>query len=435
MGDVRLVAALEADAARWARVDASALVAWRVVGSSVVTGARPLGETPGPSAGAKPPAPGRTPIGAQAPAGERHASAEGWVEGDGSQPTGAGAAPVLAAQPDVIAIVAPYLPGGSLAARARSGAVLTAREVGRLLRPVAGALAAAHEAGLVHGGVSAGTILFDENERARLLDAGLALRIGRFGGGSAPPRPAHLRGSGAPRARTGRPGREAPPGQGPVPDAASDVRALAALAWHLLGGRSEARAAIEPRAGEILSAGLEARGGGGPSAADVERALSWLGAPPARLMRAPAEAAVVGQAAARALGPPVRESSPGRAPGRRRRAAVGVVVTAALVSAGLLGTGLAGAGLPGAAGSGASGVRPSGAGDQVVVGRWWCGAVPTPALYDPRTGEVFWYGAGARPGRALAPAAVSRTGVRGGRVALVRGRRCDRLALATPAAP
>jgi formylglycine-generating enzyme required for sulfatase activity len=66
-----------------------------------------------------------------------------------------------------------YLPGGSLLQRLEAGAPLPVPMALRILEEVAGALSYAHKKKLVHRDVKPANILFDEEDRARLVDFGL----------------------------------------------------------------------------------------------------------------------------------------------------------------------------------------------------------------------------------------------------------------------
>jgi tRNA A-37 threonylcarbamoyl transferase component Bud32 len=76
----------------------------------------------------------------------------------------------------MIAIVMPYAAGGSLGdvLAARAGEGLPATDVASLGADLFAALAAIHAAGLSHGGISLGNVLFRGDGRVQLADAGLA---------------------------------------------------------------------------------------------------------------------------------------------------------------------------------------------------------------------------------------------------------------------
>lgn len=84
-----------------------------------------------------------------------------------------------------IALVLPYAPGGSLEARLEHGP-LPPDEVADLGARLATALAAVHAAGLVHGDVKPGNVLFDREDQPLLADLGAS----------------RLRGAGPPHAAT-----------------------------------------------------------------------------------------------------------------------------------------------------------------------------------------------------------------------------------------
>ena len=86
---------------------------------------------------------------------------------------------------DGVALILPYAPGGSLAARLVYGP-LAPVEVADLGARLATALAAVHTAGLVHGDVKPGNVLFDREDQPLLADLGAS----------------RLRGAGPPHATT-----------------------------------------------------------------------------------------------------------------------------------------------------------------------------------------------------------------------------------------
>lgn len=94
-------------------------------------------------------------------------------------------------------LVMELLEGGTLEER-RARAPLTAEETVALGERLASALAAAHEAGLLHRDVKPSNVLFDAEGRARLVDFGIALEVGAAGssaGTSAYAAPEQLSGS------------------------------------------------------------------------------------------------------------------------------------------------------------------------------------------------------------------------------------------------
>ena len=75
---------------------------------------------------------------------------------------------------DEIVLVMPYLPGGSLAERVVQHGPAPADEVERQARRLFGALASAHQAGIVHRDIKPANILFDERGEPCLADFGVA---------------------------------------------------------------------------------------------------------------------------------------------------------------------------------------------------------------------------------------------------------------------
>lgn len=120
-----------------------------------------------------------------------------------------------------VALVTEFAGGGSLADLLGRRARLSAGEVLTVILPVAGALATAHERGVVHGDLSPANILFDVSGRPMLADLGAARAAVE---------------TGLPVAAT--PGYVAPEvARGTTPDAAADLFALGAIALHCLTGR------------------------------------------------------------------------------------------------------------------------------------------------------------------------------------------------------
>jgi tRNA A-37 threonylcarbamoyl transferase component Bud32 len=76
---------------------------------------------------------------------------------------------------DDLVLVMPYLPGGTLQERINSYGALPPRDVAHLGQHLAGALAAAHAAGVVHRDVKPANVLFDDSGRPALADFGVAL--------------------------------------------------------------------------------------------------------------------------------------------------------------------------------------------------------------------------------------------------------------------
>ena len=127
---------------------------------------------------------------------------------------------VVPAAPD-LALVLDLAGGGSLADLIGARGRLTPGEVVTALAPIGAALAHAHAAGVVHGDVSPGNILFTPIGFPLLSDLGLARLLGEVGSGRCTPAYAD------PLAAAG-----------DVPIAASDVFALAAVAFHALTGET-----------------------------------------------------------------------------------------------------------------------------------------------------------------------------------------------------
>ena len=70
-------------------------------------------------------------------------------------------------------------PGGSLGRRVAAEGPLEPREAAEIARDLAAALAAVHEAGLLHRDLKPGNVLLDRDGRPRLADFGLARAVGR----------------------------------------------------------------------------------------------------------------------------------------------------------------------------------------------------------------------------------------------------------------
>ena len=141
-------------------------------------------------------------------------------------------------------LVMDRLEGGSLWDVVIGRGGLTAGECVTALAPIAGALSGIHDAGSVHGDVTARNILFTAQGRPALSDLGAS-------------RPVALPGA----AEWGSAGFLAPEVlDGQAPTAAADVYSLGAVAWFALVGEAPGPAALRPHLRDIVQvpAGLEA---------------------------------------------------------------------------------------------------------------------------------------------------------------------------------
>jgi serine/threonine protein kinase len=86
----------------------------------------------------------------------------------------------VVADGDDVALVAPYLSGGTLAARIARGPLPPAAVVDLGAR-LGDALAAAHSAGVVHGDVTPANVLYDAEDQPLLADFGAAVLVGDEG--------------------------------------------------------------------------------------------------------------------------------------------------------------------------------------------------------------------------------------------------------------
>ncbi|HEY5294703.1 MAG TPA: serine/threonine-protein kinase [Gaiellaceae bacterium] len=122
-------------------------------------------------------------------------------------------------------IVMEYLPGGSVEERARAGSPIPQRQIVAWLEQTAGALDAAHSAGIVHRDVKPGNLLLDARGAVHVADFGIAsaaglnsfTQTGTILGTAGYLSPEQARGERA--------------------TAASDRYALAVVAWELLAER------------------------------------------------------------------------------------------------------------------------------------------------------------------------------------------------------
>ena len=133
-------------------------------------------------------------------------------------------------------LLMPLLTGGALwdVAAGRHG--LTCGEVVTALAPIAGALAALHSSGAIHGDVTPRNILFDATGRPVLTDLG-ARRVPAVAGS----------------AEWGSVGYVAPEVlDGLSPTSAADMFGLGACAWYALTGETPQIAALRPRLSDIV---------------------------------------------------------------------------------------------------------------------------------------------------------------------------------------
>lgn len=133
-----------------------------------------------------------------------------------------------------VALVMDHLTGGTLGAVVRARGHLSAGEVVTALSPIASTLARLHGVGVVHGDVSPDNVLLDHDGQPFLADLGVARVLGT--------RRSEI---------CGTEGFVAPEVVlGAAPTAASDVHAVAALAWFCLTGSPPDLAMVRGRLGE-----------------------------------------------------------------------------------------------------------------------------------------------------------------------------------------
>ena len=155
-----------------------------------------------------------------------------------------------------VAVLLDLAVGGSLTELVAARGRLEPGEVSTICTPIAEALAALHAAGVVHGDLAPGNILFTADGRPLLSDFEAARLVGE----SHPPQVSGTRGFVAPEVVGG-----------DVPSEASDVFGVGALAWFALTGRSWAGGPVSGLAGggaPTLAEGLHLLGPGfGPAVA------------------------------------------------------------------------------------------------------------------------------------------------------------------------
>lgn len=136
------------------------------------------------------------------------------------------------------ALVLEHLAGGSLGGIISARGHLSPGEAVTVIAPVAEALAALHDLGIVHGDISPGNVLFDSTGRPALADLGFSRLSGE------PPGEVH-----------GTDGYLAPELlEGGEPDRAGDVHALGALAWLCLVGAPPGHVAERDGLAELVPA-------------------------------------------------------------------------------------------------------------------------------------------------------------------------------------
>jgi len=229
-------------------------------------------------------------------------------------------------------LLSEYHAGGSLGALVRAGGPLPVAQVVTVLVPVAQALHALHEHGVVHGDLSPGNVLFTVDGRPAVADLGSARLLGGAGGAwgtpgfTAPERDDVLGPLGTEAAAV-------PPGPGP----AADVYALAAVGWFALTGRAPARTSsraplpmvvpdVPPEVVTLLEAGLDEDPRARPSAERFAAACyRWTAAEPVDLYPS-ADPEV-------AMELPTRRRAESRPPRGRRPLVLGAVTAVALAVA------------------------------------------------------------------------------------------------------
>jgi hypothetical protein len=273
-------------------------------------------------------------------------------------------------------LIMQYLPSTSLQAILNDRGTLAPIEVARIGAEIASALAAAHQAGIVHRDVKPGNVLIAEDGAANITDFGISHALGDV----------TLTSTGM---VTGTPAYLAPEvARGSESTFAADVFSLGATLYAAVEGAPPFGTDENPMAvlhkvasgqvipphragplGPLLTRMLAADPAGRPAMIDVARTLSALHsdavtAPTVARTKpliAPISGAVGGAAADPTV--PVRPAAGTDAADDRTRR-VAPVAGAGVAGAGLAGAGLAGLGLagPGPAGSGPAGSGPAGSG-------------------------------------------------------------------------
>jgi tRNA A-37 threonylcarbamoyl transferase component Bud32 len=220
-----------------------------------------------------------------------------------------------------------YLPGGTLAERARRRAVDPERALS-WLRQAAEALDAAHEHGVVHRDVKPANLLFDASDRLQVVDFGIARLVDETLGLTAPGTILGTAGYLAPEQALGR-----------ETTAASDRYALAVVAYELLtGGRPFERGSETAEASAHIYEPVppaSERGVGLPVAVDAVFARALAKNPVHRYPTATAFVEALADAARGVPAPlPPRQS-------RRRPSWVGPLALAGVVLLALAGLGAA----------------------------------------------------------------------------------------------
>ena len=204
----------------------------------------------------------------------------------------------VSAVPGAVVLVLDRALGGSLGALVRARGSLEVPEVVQVLTGLAAALADLHAAGVVHGDISPGNVVFDARGTAMLTDLGLARVVGCLdlvgdgdgdGGGIGgsgdgdvgPDGP----GSSPFRAVEGTLGFADPAATAAGPTPAGDVHGLAAVAWYALTGAvpgpAETRVpltVLAPEVGEDLAQVLEAAISPVPAHRPDAAHLAWVAA-------------------------------------------------------------------------------------------------------------------------------------------------------------